>query len=233
MSVCGASRAKAASCCASRWGRGPWRSSDQSASWCSLPRSKTTRRASTPFRRRAWTFSHGIPAMFTGQCVTRSPCGKFVTLSLRRLATGLVSRRPVRRSLVEFELVEVAEGCSTRADAGALRPELLVGDLAECALHAEVGEVEILLVDDGRDAGVDLDHVLADELDVEEVLDPELRDDQVRDAHQLVVLERHEVHREARARSLPRLGVAEHDLPAVADPVDRSLAAGRELHHEQ
>ena len=42
--------------------------------------SNTTSRASTPFRRSACTFSQGIPAMFTGACVTRS-CGRSVTRS--------------------------------------------------------------------------------------------------------------------------------------------------------
>ena len=69
----------------SRAASGPCRSSDQSASGCRCPRLKTTSRASTPFRRSACTFSHGIPAMLTGQCVTRrracfGPCGSFVTV---------------------------------------------------------------------------------------------------------------------------------------------------------
>jgi hypothetical protein len=75
--------------------------------------------------------------------------------------------------------------------------------------------------------------VLADELDVEEVLDLQLADDLVGDVHQLGVVERHEVHRETRAHSLARLRMAEDDALAVRDAVDRSLAAGRELHHEQ
>ena len=52
-------------------------------------------------------------------------------------------------------------------------------------------------------------------------------------AHQLRVVERDEVHREAGAHRLARLRMAEHDLAAVRDPVDRALAARRELHHEQ
>ena len=54
-----------------RRGRAPCRSSDQSASGWSRLRLKTTSRASTPLRRSAWTFAHGIPATLTGQCVTR------------------------------------------------------------------------------------------------------------------------------------------------------------------
>src|SRR6476469_8384992 len=192
MSVSGASFANAANCAASRRTRLPCRSSDQSASWCNFPRSKTTRRASTPFRRSACTFSQGIPAMFTGQCVTRNV----------RAANGLV----------ELELVEVAQGRSARADARGEAPQLVVRELADRALDAEVRQVQILLVDDRRDARVDLDHVLADELDVEEVLDPELRDDHVADAHQLRVVERLEVHREPGAHRLTRLRVPEHDL---------------------
>ena len=75
--------------------------------------------------------------------------------------------------------------------------------------------------------------MLADELDVEEPLDRELLDELVGRLHQLLVLERDEVHREAGAHGLARLRVAEDDALAVRDPVDRALAAGRELHHEQ
>ena len=59
------------------------------------------------------------------------------------------------------------------------------------------------------------------------------RDDPVRDLHQLLVLERDEVHREAGAHRLARLRMAEHDPLAVGDAVDGALAAGRELHHEE
>jgi hypothetical protein len=75
--------------------------------------------------------------------------------------------------------------------------------------------------------------VLADQLDVEEVLDAELRDDQAAQPHQLRVLERDEVHREAGAHRLACLRMAQHDLGTVRDPVDRPLAARRKLHHEQ
>ncbi len=61
----------------------------------------------------------------------------------------------------------------------------------------------------------------------------ELGDDPVADLHQLRVVERHEVHREPGAHRLARLRMTEHDLAAVRDPVDRALAPGRELHHEQ
>ena len=59
------------------------------------------------------------------------------------------------------------------------------------------------------------------------------RDELVGGRHQLLVLERDEVHREPGAHRLARLRMAEHDPLAVGDPVDRPLAAGRELHHEQ
>ncbi len=42
-----------------------------------------------------------------------------------------------------------------------------------------------------------------------------------------------EVHREAGAHRLARLRVTERDAPADGDAVDRALAAGRQLHHEQ
>ena len=134
---------------------------------------------------------------------------------------------------VEVDLVEVAQARPAGPDPRPQRDELLVRDLAERALDAEVGQVQVVLVDDRRDARVDLDHVLADELDVEEPLDRELLDELVGGRHQLLVLERDEVHREPGAHRLARLRVAEDDALAVRDPVDRALAAGRELHHEQ
>ena len=48
-----------------------------------------------------------------------------------------------------------------------------------------------------------------------------------------LVRERDEVHREPGAHRLARLRVAQHDARTVGDAVDRPLAAGRELHHEQ
>ena len=65
------------------------------------------------------------------------------------------------------------------------------------------------------------------------MLDLELGHDPIGDVHQVRVLERHEVHRQAGAHRLPRLRVAEDDVPPVGDPVDRALAARGELHHEQ
>src|SRR3954447_26017374 len=206
MPVRGASFANAANCCASFCGSGPWRSGDQAASWCSFPRSKTTSRASTPFRRSACTFSHGMPAMLTGQCVTR-----------RVMSRGLSPGHGRCRPSVELELVEVAQRGSAGADARSVGPQLVLRDLADGALDSEVGDVQVLLVDDRRDPRVDLDHVVADELDVEEVLDPEVLDDRVADAHQLRVVERDEVHGEAGAHRLTRLRMAEHDLAPVRD----------------
>ena len=113
------------------------------------------------------------------------------------------------------------------------RCELVVRDLPERALHAEVREVQVLLVDDRRDARVDLDHEVAHELDVEEVLDREARDDPVRELHEAGIVERDEVHGEAGAHRLSRLRVTEDDAVPVGDAVDRALAALRELHHEQ
>src|SRR4051794_29976149 len=136
MSVRGRSLASAANCVASRRGSAPLRSSDQSASGCSLPRLKTTSRASTPRRRSACTFSHGIPATLTGACVTRS------------LVSGTL----------ELELVEVPQRRPPRPDARGERAQLVVRDLADRALDAEVGEVEVILVDDRGDPRVDLDH---------------------------------------------------------------------------
>src|SRR5215831_16731092 len=203
-----------------------------SASGCSLPRLKTTSLASTPFRRSAWTFSHGIPATFTGQCVTRWAMSRDSPWPWpREPCPGTVPGHGSKLR-VPFELVEVAQRGPAGADARRKGAELVVGDLADRALDAEVREVEVLLIDDRRDPRVDLDHVVADELDVEEVLDPELGDDRAPELHQALVGERDEVHGEPGAHALAGLRVAEDDLAPVRDPVDRPLGAGRELHHE-
>src|SRR5581483_8861312 len=60
------------------------------------------------------------------------------------------------RSRVELELVEVAERGAAGADARLERARFVVGELAERALHTEVRDVEVFLVDDRRDARVDL-----------------------------------------------------------------------------
>ena len=152
------------------------------------------------------------------------------------VAGGVASTRQrgaPHASGVPLELVEVAQRRAPRPDPRPQRHELVGRDLAERPLHSEIRDVEVLLVDDRRDPRVDLDHVVADELDVEEVLDLELGHDAVGDLHQRLVLERDEVHREPGAHRLARLRVAEQDPLAVGNAVDRALTAGRELHHEQ
>ena len=118
-------------------------------------------------------------------------------------------------------------------DAPGVRGELLVVELAERVLETEVGQVQILLVDDRRDPWVDLDHRVADELDVEEVIELELGGDRGGDVDQLGVVECLEVHRQPGAHLLARLGMAEHDPAFPGDPVDRPLAAAGELHDER
>ena len=134
-----------------------------------------------PRRRSAWTFVHGTPAVLTGQWTTRSGLAAHEARAIRVPRARLTPRSRLEDLLgyAPLELVEVAQRGAARADPGAERRELVVRDLAERALDAEVREVEVLLVDDRRDPRVDLDHVLADELDVEEPLDPELADDPV------------------------------------------------------
>src|SRR5207248_3689089 len=139
--------------------------------------------------------------------------------------------RGSRSRSVPLDLVEVAQRRSPRPHACPERRQFLVRDLAERTLDAEPRDVQILLVHDRRDPRVDLDHLLADELDVEEVLDLELGDEPASDLLELRIVERDEVHREPGAHRLARLRVAEHDPPPVGDPVDRALAAGRELHY--
>ena len=75
--------------------------------------------------------------------------------------------------------------------------------------------------------------MLADELDVEEPLNLELGDDPVRDVVERGVGERDEVHRQTGAHRLARLRVAEHHPAADGDAVDRALATGCQLHHEE
>ena len=75
--------------------------------------------------------------------------------------------------------------------------------------------------------------MVTDELDVEEVLDPELGDDPLRDLEQPVVVQRLEVHREPGPHRLPRLRVAEQHLPRARNAVDGALSSLGQLHHEQ
>src|SRR5919205_3305758 len=75
-----------------------------------------------------------------------------------------------RLGLVPLDLVEVAECRTPRPHTFPQRRELLVGDLPQRPLHAQVRKVQVLLVHDRRDPRIHLDHVLAHELDVEEVL---------------------------------------------------------------
>src|SRR5439155_749964 len=91
-------------------------------------------------------------------------------------ASGPASRaRPGRGArFVPFELIEVAQRTARRPRLCAELHQLFRRDLAERALDAEVREVQVLLVDDRGDTRIDLDHVVAHELDVEEVLDAEL-----------------------------------------------------------
>src|SRR5258708_10502512 len=120
-----------------------------------------------------------MPAMLTGACVTR----RVMTRDRPRSWLGRSCQYPTRpgpvpgrgsRGRVEFELVEIAEGRTAPADARGVAAEVVVGELADRPLDAEVGQVQILLIDDRRDARVDLVHMLADQLDVVEVLYPEL-----------------------------------------------------------
>jgi hypothetical protein len=75
--------------------------------------------------------------------------------------------------------------------------------------------------------------VVADQLDVEEVLDTELGDDALGDLHQPVILERLEVHREPGPHRLACLCMSEQDLARAGDPVHGSLSTLRELHHQE
>ena len=100
-------------------------------------------------------------------------------------------------------------------------------------LDAEVRQVEIFLVHDGRDPRIDFDHVLADELDVEEVVEPQLSDDSCRDLQQRRITQRFEVHREPGSHRLPRLRVAEQHLSRARNAVDGALSSLGQLHHEQ
>src|SRR5260370_35220841 len=79
-------------------------------------------------------------------------------------------------SRIPLQLVEVAQRRSAGADPGPQGAQLVVRDLAEGALDAEVGQAQIILVDDRRDPGIDLVPLLADERDREHLLDPALAD---------------------------------------------------------
>src|SRR6187431_679955 len=142
--------------------------------------------------------------MFTGACVTRSGfCDALFTNRSERGTTRARTRHrsprrleehhPVPpkggwgvsgwgraaaagRLLVPFDLVEKAQGSTSRPGLRGLA-EVGLLELSQRELDAEVREVQVLLVDDRRDPRVDLDHGVADELDVEEVVELELADD--------------------------------------------------------
>ena len=75
--------------------------------------------------------------------------------------------------------------------------------------------------------------MVADELDVEEVLDAELSHDALRHLHQPVVLQRLEVHREAGTHRLARLRMSEQNMAGASDSVHGSLATLCQFHHQQ
>src|ERR671918_212573 len=66
----------------------------------------------------------------------------------------------------------------------------------------EPRHVEVFLVDDRRDARVELDDKVADEVQAPEVVELEGADDLPRNGHPLLVQERLPVHREAGANRL-------------------------------
>jgi hypothetical protein len=137
------------------------------------------------------------------------------------------------RVLVPIDQVEEAQSSTGRAGLRRFGGDVGLGELSQRELDPEVREIQVLLVDDRRDARVDLDHGVADELDVEEVVELELADDRRCDVHQRGIVERLEVHRETRAHRLSRLRMPEDDSSSARDAVDRPLLAARQLHHEQ
>src|SRR6516165_2713994 len=110
-----------------------------SASGWSFPRLKTTSLASTPFRRSASTFSQGIPATFTGQWVTCRVKAAKRTCGRGPVRPGGFPSYPAL-SGVPFELVEVAQCRAAGPDARGEGAKLVVGDLADRPLDAEVGK---------------------------------------------------------------------------------------------
>ncbi len=114
-----------------------------------------------------------------------------------------------------------------------MRRELVARDLAEGVAHRQVRQVEIFLVHDRRDARVDLEQAVADELDVDEPVETELAREPVGGRDELGPVDRLEPHREAGAHRLARLRVAEHEPAVAADAVDRVLGPVDELHDEQ
>src|SRR5712691_6161120 len=92
MSVCGRYRARArhwTACCRSRPDRGRSRSMSYSSGRHSCGQ-KTSSRASTPLRRRAFTWAHPVPARFTGRWRTLASMGS--TIRSAALSAGLKRR---------------------------------------------------------------------------------------------------------------------------------------------
>src|SRR5205823_14081468 len=119
---------------------------------------------------------------------------------------------PHCRSLgIEFHLLEETKHGMAGSYPFLHSSQLVVGGLAERPLDREPGKVEVLLDHHRRDARVDLDHLLAHELDAEETLEPELFDHARGRFDELRHVDRDEVHAEAAAHRLPRTRGLEDD----------------------
>ena len=105
------------------------------------------------------------------------PVDQRLPAEAEQAACGARRRRPAQSPLlrlVPLDLLVVAQHAARRPDARAERGELVARDLAERVAHREVRQVEVLLVDDRRDARVDLEQAVSDELHVDEPVEPEL-----------------------------------------------------------
>src|SRR3954453_16758099 len=99
-------------------------------------------------------------------------------------------------SRVEFHLVEETKHGVARPYPALQRAKLVVGRLTQRPLDREPREVEVLLYHHRREEGVDLDHLLAHELDAEEPLEAELSNNSLGLRDELRCVERDEVHAE-------------------------------------
>src|SRR5436305_6652859 len=181
--------------------------------------------------------SGGSPEVAATSSAARTACSAVSSLG-RSHAAASVSWRDVQSTGsfiwgIEFHLLEETKHAVPGPDVLLKGAELLVGGLAEGALDREPREVEVLLDHHGGDPRVDLDHLLAHELDAEEPLELELLDDARRRLDELRRVERDEVHAEPAAHRLARPRRLEDDAAAVGDPVHGALVLGEELHHAQ
>ena len=105
-------------------------------------------------------------------------------------------------------------------------------DLAQRQPHGQPGQVQVGLVDQGRDARVDLEQAVAEELDVHDPVQPKRLDQPARVLEQVGPVDDPELHGQPGPERLTRLGACDQRAAVPAERVHRQLLALDQLHHQ-